>query len=739
MPPPPPDRPVGAAAPSRPLDGMASLCPLAGFTGTAPRIRRSAAVSLAAPLAGTQGLPSSQSGLPETTTGPSAAAKARALRTALSSTTTGMAEAALPFALDTPNPLSAPRPTTTPRGGAVAINPSRLLSVAAPRPGTAPPGTGPTAPVFDPVAVPPDPALIARYGARLCLRHGLLPWQCRDGDTLILTATPAAFETHRPALAAAFGAAIRPLPCPRQRIEAALLTHAAGALTHDAEHALPAHHSARSLNHARIATLSAALLIAIVAGLILAAVPTLTLLTALGLVCLFALFLLKSTACLATLRHRPAPPPPPLPDDLLPVISVLIPLYGEAEIATRLLKRLSRIDYPTDRLDILILTEEDDTPTRVTLAAAPLPDGVRVLAVPRGRVRTKPRALNFGMDFCRGRIIGIWDAEDAPAPDQLRKVAAAFADAPADLVCLQGALDFYNPDRNWIARCFTMDYALWFRLFLPGLERLGLPMPLGGTTLFLRRSAIEAAGGWDAHNVTEDADLGLRLARMGLRTAMLDSTTMEEANCRIRPWIKQRSRWSKGYLMTWFVHMRAPLALMRDLGLRQFLAVQALLLGSLVHGVTAPLVLLLWLHSLPFTKTDWLPVQLPMGLALLLVASRLIDFAFIHAAMRRAGHASPGWRLLWLKPYDVLATIATIKAVGEAPLRPFHWDKTHHGDFHDAEDAAADGPDDRTGNSPQIPQHAGHDRRRAIAGTAAPISASLSRPLPPATASRRPC
>ena len=735
MPPPPPDHPVGAAVPLRPLDGMASLCPLAGSTVTAPRIRRSAVPAPTAPLAGTQGLPTAPDGLPETTAGPSAAAKAGA-SAAPPSTPTGMAEAALPFAFDFPVPPRAPRPTTHPRS---AVIPPRPLSVAAPRPGTAPNGTTPFAPVFDPVAVPPDPALIARYGARLCLRHGLLPWQRRDGDTLILTATPAAFDTHRTALAAAFGPAIRPLPCPRQRIEAALLTHAADALTHDAEHALPAHHSARSLNHGRIAVLSAALLIAIVTGLILATVPTLTLLTACGLFSLVALFLLKSAACLATLRHRPAPPPPPLADDLLPVISVLIPLYGEAAIAARLLKRLSRIDYPTDRLDILILTEEDDTPTRATLAAAPLPDGVRVLAVPRGRVRTKPRALNFGMDFCRGRIIGIWDAEDAPAPDQLRKVAAAFDAAPADLACLQGALDFYNPDRNWIARCFTMDYALWFRLFLPGLERLGLPMPLGGTTLFLRRSAIEAAGGWDAHNVTEDADLGLRLARMGLRTATLDSTTMEEANCRIRPWIKQRSRWSKGYLMTWFVHMRAPRALLRDLGLRQFLAVQALLLGSLLQGVTAPLVLLLWLHSLPLANTDWLPVQLPMGLALLLVASRLIDFAFIHAAMRRAGHVSPGWHLLWLKPYDILATIAAIKAVGEAPLRPFHWDKTQHGDFHETEEAVEDGQDDRSRTGLHTPARAGHDRRSAMADAPAAITASVSRPLPPAAASRRPC
>ena len=688
MPPTPPDRPIGAAVPLRPTDAdtPGPRRPRAGLPAVAP-IR---------PIA-------------------------------------GLAPGLAPFG---PGPSPRHGPIPPPPTG-LAEAPAAFFHLASLAPSAS------FAPAFDPVAVPPDLALVARYSARLCLRHGLLPWQVRDGETLVLTATPAGFETHRAALMATFGASIRPLPCPRPRIEAALLTHAAKALAHDAEHALPAEHSARSLKHTRIGAVAMALFIAMAIGLTLAFAPVLTLLTALGLLGLVALFLLKTTACLATLSHRPAPAPPPLPDDLLPVISVLIPLYGEAGIAARLLKRLSRIDYPAAHRDILILTEEDDTPTRNALASATLPEGVRVLAVPRGQVRTKPRALNFGFDFCRGDIIGIWDAEDAPAPDQLRKVAAAFDAAPADLACLQGALDFYNPDRNWIARCFTMDYALWFRLFLPGLERLGLPMPLGGTTLFLRRHAIEQAGGWDAHNVTEDADLGLRLARMGLRTATLDSTTLEEANCQIRPWIKQRSRWSKGYLMTWLVHMRAPRALMRDLGLRGFLAVQALLLGSVLHGLTAPLVLMLWLHSLPFTDADWLPVQMPIEMAFLLVAIRLIDFAFIHAAMRRTGHAGPGWRLLLLKPYDLLASIAAIKAVGEAPLRPYHWDKTRHGDFHSTEEPDANRADDPADTAAQIATGmataAGDQRPRGPVATSLPPTASLSRPPQPATVSRRPC
>ncbi|WGV16287.1 glycosyltransferase family 2 protein [Fuscovulum ytuae] len=658
MPPTPPDRPIGAALPLRPKDDAVRIAR-----------RRSAGLPAVAPVR----------------------------------LTTGLAPGLAPFGPGTPSDRSA---TASPHGLAEA--PAAFLhpaDLARPRA---------FAPVFDPVAVPPDQNLIARYTARLCLRHGLLPWQVRDGETLILTASPAGFETHRTALAAAFGPAIRPLPCPRDRIEAALLAHASDALTEAAEYSLAPRHSARSLNHRAIAVAFALLFLALASGLALGADRALPVLFALAILSLYALFLLKAAACIATLRHGPALQPPPLPDDLLPIISVLIPLYGEAEIATRLLKRIARIDYPADRLDILILTEEDDTPTRLTLASAPLPQGVRVLAVPKGRVRTKPRALNFGLDFCRGNIIGIWDAEDAPAPDQLRKVAAAFDAAPPDLACLQGALDFYNPSTNWIARCFTMEYALWFRLFLPGLERLDLPMPLGGTTLFLRRDRIEAAGGWDAHNVTEDADLGLRLARMGLRIGTLDSTTMEEANCRIRPWIKQRSRWSKGYLMTWLVHMRAPVVLLRDLGLRRFLAVQALLLGSLITGMLGPLILLLWGYSLPFAALQSIPASLPDWVMLSLILIKIADFAFIHLAMRRTTHNAAAWWLLLMKPYALLGTIATVKAIGEAPLRPFHWDKTRHGQFHD--------PDPETEAAPQEA-----------------VTASLSRPPPPEAASQRPC
>ena len=156
------------------------------------------------------------------------------------------------------------------------------------------------------------------------------------------------------------------------------------------------------------------------------------------------------------------------------------------------------------------------------------------------------------------------------------------------LPACKGCLISITPRVNWLSRCFTIEYATWFRVILPGLARMGLPIPLGGTTLFFRRTILDRLGGWDAHNVTEDADLGIRLARHGYRTELIPTTTYEEANCRPWPWVRQRSRWLKGYAVTWAVHMRNPARLWRDLGPWRFFGVQVLFVGTLSQFITAP-------------------------------------------------------------------------------------------------------------------------------------------------------
>ena len=215
------------------------------------------------------------------------------------------------------------------------------------------------------------------------------------------------------------------------------------------------------------------------------------------------------------------------------------------------------------------MVEEDDLET--VAAAKALLDGdvpFEIIEVPPGGPRTKPKAANYALAFARGEYLVVYDAEDRPERDQLKKAVATFRASPRQTACLQARLNFYNADHNWLTKMFALDYALWFDTLLPGLDRIGVPMPLGGTSNHFRTSVLRDIGGWDAFNVTEDADIGIRLSQLGYRVSMLDSNTFEEAPVTIGAWLKQRSRWLKGYMQTWLVHMRDPLALVRRTGLR---------------------------------------------------------------------------------------------------------------------------------------------------------------------------
>jgi glycosyltransferase XagB len=265
----------------------------------------------------------------------------------------------------------------------------------------------------------------------------------------------------------------------------------------------------------------------------------------------------------------------------------------------------------------------------------------------------------------------------------LHKIVNRFASRGPEVACLQGKLDYYNPTTNWLARCFTIEYAAWFRVFLPGIERLGLAIPLGGTTLFFRRRALEELGGWDAQNVTEDADLGIRLYRHGYRTELVETTTFEEANCRGLPWIKQRSRWIKGYMMTWMTHMRDPRRLWRELGPRRFVGMQVQFMATTTQTLLAPLLWSFWI--VPFGLRHPVVEVMPhAGFVLLYVTMALCGLmvtAFDMVGLGRTKHRmSPFWAITLLL-YQPLATLAAYKALWELLTKPFYWDKTSHGHF----------------------------------------------------------
>jgi len=539
----------------------------------------------------------------------------------------------------------------------------------------------------DLVRSPSDPRLAARIPARLCLQFGVVPWLELGDRLFVASSRPAEFSQLCSAMGERGEALVLVIADPQQvqtqigRLYSAELAH--HAVTRVAEAESCRNWGERSRGR-RLAL--GAMLLSLVALLVLfpSAVLAVALLWA-SLTLLMTTTLKAAALCAALMR--PAPPrAPPKSSDLkgfrLPRVSVLVPLLQEEEIAQALIARLSRLTYPKSLLEVVLVLEASDSLTRETIARTPLPPWISVIEVPdAGMLRTKPRALNYALDFCRGSIIGVWDAEDAPEPDQIEQIVTRFQSAPRNTACLQGVLDFYNSRSNWMARCFAIEYATWWRVILPGVARLGLVVPLGGTTLFFRRDILEELGAWDAHNVTEDADLGLRLARRGYVTELMPTTTYEEANCRPWPWVRQRSRWLKGYLITWAVHMRRPRALLSDLGPLRFLGVQAIFLATVSQFAFAPLLWSLWLSffGLHHPVTDWLAPSLMSVIFALFILSELLNLCASVIAVSNYGrrHLLP-W-VLTFPFYFALGAIAAVKALYELYRSPHFWDKTAHG------------------------------------------------------------
>ena len=535
--------------------------------------------------------------------------------------------------------------------------------------------------LVDPTRVLPDPRLIDRYGAAQCLADGILPFGDAGGATLVLASDPEDFVRQTVKLAATFGPVLMALASPHQ-IKTAVLHLRGASLARRAENRVPDAESCRHWRLGAIGPRMTLVLAALGAWLCYAPASVLLVVSLWAIATLLLSSALKLAAGIAALR--PALPEPPAPIIArLPVVSVIVALYREGDIAGRLIKRLEKLNYPRDLLDIVLAVEADDTVTHHALARADLPIWMRVVTVPDGQLRTKPRALNVALDHCRGSIVGVYDAEDAPDPDQIRKVVTRFHMRGPDVACLQGILDFYNPHTNWLSRCFTIEYATWFRLMLPGLQRLGVAIPLGGTTLFFRRAVLVELGGWDAHNVTEDADLGIRLARHGYRTELIETTTGEEANCRPLPWIKQRSRWIKGYMVTYAVHMRDPVQLWRQLGAVKFLGFQIMFLGTISQVLLVPVLWSFWALPLGLHHPvgDLLPAAAMHAITALFVGAEVITIACGMVALRRTKHKIS---LLWvptLQIYYPLAALASYKALLEVMTKPFYWDKTSHGIF----------------------------------------------------------
>lgn len=337
---------------------------------------------------------------------------------------------------------------------------------------------------IDLAAMPPDPRLTAKIGHVTPSRAGVLPWRKVGQATVIVTAYPDLFPRHRAWLEQMFGPVAMAV-VPLLEIEHAVLSIHGPRLAEASESRVPASESCRAYHSTTLQRPAAALAAMMSAFAVLQPIAALIAIFSVALTAMFASNIMKLVALFLMQRRTPEPRNAPVVAHL-PVVSVMVALYRESNIAAKLAKRLYQLGYPRELLDILLVVEAEDQMTRQALRASDLPVWMRVIVVPDGTVKTKPRALNYALDHCRGSIVGIYDAEDAPESDQIRKIVDRFHQRGPEVVCLQGQLDYYNPRTNWLSRCFTIEYASWFRMFLPGIERMGLAIPLGGTTLFFR-------------------------------------------------------------------------------------------------------------------------------------------------------------------------------------------------------------------------------------------------------------
>jgi glycosyltransferase XagB len=375
-------------------------------------------------------------------------------------------------------------------------------------------------------------------------------------------------------------------------------------------------------------------------------------------------------------------PPPRMADRDLPVYTILVPAYREEAVIGKLIANMEGLDYPREKLDVIVLLEEDDDFTLTAAKKQNPPGYVRLFVTPNGTPKTKPRACNAGLRFAKGDYLVIYDAEDRPDPGQLRDVLNVFNTSSPETVVVQGRLNYFNANSNMLTRFFALEYAAWFDNMLPGLDALRLPIPLGGTSNHFVTETLRELGGWDAHNVTEDADLGLRATVEGYRVGVVDSTTWEEACSEWKAWIKQRTRWIKGYMVTALVHTRHPAQSFRKLGPRGTFGLIALIAGTPLTFLALPVA---WLlsgvlfviakegHSTPLS--GWALKVTAINLVLGYSAAILMSFSAV--ARRRA------W---WLAPFALLSpfywclhSLSAWRAVWQLFLTPSVWEKTPHG------------------------------------------------------------
>jgi glycosyltransferase XagB len=369
-------------------------------------------------------------------------------------------------------------------------------------------------------------------------------------------------------------------------------------------------------------------------------------------------------------------------DDELPIYTILLPVFKESEVIYKLAWNLRSLDYPLEKLDVKILIESDDEVTLNAVRDMQFPCIFEPVIIPYGMPKTKPKACNYGLYFSKGKYLTIYDAEDIPDSDQLKKVYALFKKLPENYVVIQCALNYFNKSENFLTRMFTLEYSYWFDYMLPGLDRLNIPIPLGGTSNHFKFDKLMELGGWDGFNVTEDADLGLRAYAKEYKVTVLESTTFEEANNDFFNWIRQRSRWIKGYMQTYLVHMRHPIELFKKVGWKGFFGFQFFIGGTFFTFLVYPLLLLTLIFYMLF-ESPWITLFFPDWLVIIAIinftaGNLLMIYANMIAIFKRRSYSlllfSIANPVYWL-----MHSISAYKGLHQLIVKPFYWEKTNHG------------------------------------------------------------
>ncbi|MEK7571568.1 MAG: glycosyltransferase [Patescibacteria group bacterium] len=376
-----------------------------------------------------------------------------------------------------------------------------------------------------------------------------------------------------------------------------------------------------------------------------------------------------------------------LDDSSLPIYSILCPLYREAHVVPQFVDAINKMEWPKDKLDVMLLLEEDDIGTIETIQAMDLPPFVRIVVVPHSMPKTKPKACNYGLAFARGEYLVIYDAEDIPDPLQLKKAYIAFKKSPKDVQCLQAKLNYYNARQNLLTRFFAAEYSLWFGVTLTGIQSLDSTIPLGGTSNHFRTQKLRELQGWDPFNVTEDADLGIRLFQNGYKTAIIDSTTLEEATSNVKNWLRQRSRWTKGYMQTYLVHTRNIFGFIKANGFKHFLIFQLTVGGKLLFMLLNPalwIITFLYFAAFPLVGPLIERIYVP-PISYVAVFSWIFgNFMFLYYYMigvARRGQWDIAKYVFLIPLYWVLMSISAFIAFYQLLFKPHYWEKTIHG-FH---------------------------------------------------------